>query len=117
MRTLDELASNAQLLLDPAHSPTALRSRYQQLEHEISDLLETLGLESIPKFDENVDWSKLIALLTRYQAFQRLEHAYRHILEKIDRSSRPVLEKYLDSMGEFVKKDRQMLLEARKRPH
>ncbi|MFW7381029.1 MAG: hypothetical protein ACOH5I_19595 [Oligoflexus sp.] len=114
VQVIRKLASVAAPLLDPGKSPLVMKERYQKVEQDIEALSAKLGFKDIPKFHEDVDWARLIGLLARYQAFERLEQAYRKMVTRAENSLKPVLGHYIDAMRGFLRQDRRILTELEK---
>lgn len=111
---ITQIKSHADPLLNPQESPSIINDKLVQVEDRLEKYCERHKVTILPLSDQEIEWEKLLTILSKLKALETLLSATNKTNEELRGKVDQIFEDYLISLEEMLKCDQKITSELEK---
>lgn len=109
VQMLRKIELEAMFLNDPAQSHEILKEKLEHVESALNKICAKNDLDRLPLLSQEIDWVKVIQVLGKIQAYERLAISYKKSNGRVEEVIKPIFENHFRLIKGFLADDRALL--------
>lgn len=106
---LRKIERDAVFFSDPSHNHEALSAKLKKTEKDLSQLCNRYEIHQLPMLDADVSWDLVVKSLSRLQAYEKLELAFRRGNNELESLVKPIFQDHIRNTKSFLLDDKKLL--------
>ncbi len=106
---LREIERDAVFFNDPANNYDVLKQKVQKIDHNLMKLCDRYEIHQLPMLDSEISWEDVVKSLSRLQAYEKLELAYRRGNHELESLVKPIFQDHIRNTKSFLLDDKKLL--------